>query len=279
MSFRRTLLGIAAVLVILTGAAQAGFLPSPAGQTIDVATRPGVTERYLLWRTDEAPKAILLMFIGSQGVAAIRDKTGPTWSERGNFLPRAREYFRRRGFAVAEVDTPSDHRDGLIAGFRLSADHAADAAAVMADLRRRVPGVPLWLIGTSRGSISAASVAARLQGAQAADGVVLTSSVTEPEEGLRAPSRDSVMDVDLSAIRIPVLITFHRQDTCVAVSTRAGPSLQRKLANAPKSDVLLFEGGDPPQSGPCEALAAHGYFGIEERVANAIADWILAAKT
>jgi hypothetical protein len=42
---------------------------------------------------------------------------------------------------------------------------------------------------------------------------------------------------------------------------------------------LLFEGGDPPQSGPCDALAAHGYFGIEERVSNAIADWILAAKS
>ena len=108
---------------------------------------------------------------------------------------------------------------------------------------------------------------------------MLTSSVTEQESGVNSLSRDSVMDADLPAIRIPVLITFHTQDTCPVVAVRSGPAMLRKLANAPKSEVLLFEGGDPPQSGVCDPLAPHGYFGIEERVTTAIADWILAAKS
>ena len=52
----------------------------------------------------------------------------------------------------------------------------------------------------------------------------------------------------------------------------------RRLSGAPKKELLTFSGGDAPQSPPCETLAPHGYFGIEERVVEAIAAWIIAAK-
>jgi hypothetical protein len=125
------------------------------------------------------------------------------------------------------------------------------------------------------GSISAANGAARLQGARAATGVVLTSSVSRAA-GKNA-RHDTVLDVDLAAIRIPALVVNHQGDTCSAVSVSDG--LVGKLANAPRKELLLFTGGDPPQSGPCDPLAPHGFWGIEERVVNAIADWILAAKS
>ena len=41
-------------------------------------------------------------------------------------------------------------------------------------------------------------------------------------------------------------------------------------------ELLAFDGGDPPQSGPCEARAAHGYFGIDAQVVDAIVAWIKA---
>ena len=34
------------------------------------------------------------------------------------------------------------------------------------------------------------------------------------------------------------------------------------------------EGGDPPQSNPCEGFAPHGFFGRERDVVAVIADWI-----
>ena len=39
--------------------------------------------------------------------------------------------------------------------------------------------------------------------------------------------------------------------------------------------LISVAGGDPPRSGPCEALSYHGYLGREEPVVEAISAWIL----
>jgi hypothetical protein len=41
-------------------------------------------------------------------------------------------------------------------------------------------------------------------------------------------------------------------------------------------EIMLFDGGDPPRSGPCQALSEHGFLGIEDRVVDAIAGWMRA---
>jgi pimeloyl-ACP methyl ester carboxylesterase len=261
------------------GPLAAEFVPGPPGLVIDLPTRPGVTLRYAAFVPDAAPRAAVILFVGGQGALNIPDQPGPNWQNPGNFLSRSRELFRRHGLYVVVVDAPSDRRQGMINNFRITSNHAADLAVVIADLRQRVPAVPIWLIGTSRGSISAANVAARLQGAQGADGVVLTSSVTRASTGAMSPSRDAIFDADLSAIRIPALVVSHRGDTCQASVPADAAVLLHKLSSAPRKEVLMFEGGDPPRSDVCEAYAAHGYLGIEERVVHAIADWILAAKS
>jgi len=271
-------LSAAAAGWIAAGPAFADFLESPAAETVDIPTRPGITERYALWMPDAAPKAVAFLFIGGEGVANLQEKVPTTYAQRGNFLTRSREWFRRRGFAVVAVDAPSDRKGGMVAGFRLTAEHATDIAAVIADVRRRVPGLPVWLIGTSRGSVSAASVASRVPPSSGPDGIVLTSSVSRIP-GAGAASRDHVLDVDLSLIRVPALIVYHRADSCFVVSISDGGQIQRKLTNSPRTELLVFDGGDPPQSPPCEPLAPHGYFGIEGKVVDAIADWILSPKS
>ena len=273
---RRLVMGLL-LAVIGGGTAFGGFLTSAPGTAVDLQTRPGVTVRYALFQPDAAPRAIAILFTGGEGRLEIPDAVPPDWEAGGNFLARAREYFRRRGFVVAIVNVPSDHSGGY-SGFRTSSGHAEDIAAVIADLRRRWPGTPVWLIGTSRGTISAANVAARLQPPRGADGLVLTSTVSKPPAGRRAPSRDDVFDIDLSQIRVPTLITYHRDDGCDVVDQDDAPRLQREMANAPAKDLMVFDGGDPPQSKPCEARSAHGYFGIEGKVADAIADWMLTKR-
>jgi pimeloyl-ACP methyl ester carboxylesterase len=160
----------------------------------------------------------------------------------------------------------------LIHNFRLGAAHATDTAALIAEVRKRAPNVPVWLVGTSRGSISAAAVAARLAEKGGADGIVLTSSVTRPGGGTM---RDSVMDTDLAAIRVPALVVYHRADGCEVSPASDADGLLGKLSKAARKETLLFDGGDPPASGPCEPRAAHGFFGIEEKVVGAIVDWLL----
>src|SRR4029077_2773287 len=103
----------------------------------------------------------------------------------GNFLIRARAEFVKRGVRAAFIDAPSDQQGGwgMTDEFRLGDDHAADMAVVIADLMKRVPNSPLFLIGTSRGTISAAALGARAK--QPIAGVVLTSTL------FRAAGRNS----------------------------------------------------------------------------------------
>jgi len=271
---RQALLALAFAAAGATPAA-AGFLESVPGQVVDLPTRAGVTDRYVAFAPDQAPVAAALLFTGGEGVLTIKDHVGPTWGQTGNFLVRIRENLRRRGIYVAVIDVPSDHSYGY-GLYRTSAGHAEDVAAVIADLRKRTPGVPLWLIGTSMGTISAANAASRLHGGSGPDGIVLTSVVTRIDLNPKGSFHSAIYDVDLSAVHVPTLVTFHRSDNCDAVSTVDGSRILAKLENAPRKDLMLFEGGDPPQSKPCEALAAHGYYGIEAKVADAIADWMLA---
>src|SRR5262249_56113503 len=75
------------------------------------------------------------------------------------------------GLLGAMRDTPSD-RTSLA---RVSSDHARDVGALIAALRAAAP-VPVWLVGTSMGTISAVSVASQLD-TGGPDGIVLTSTV------------------------------------------------------------------------------------------------------
>ncbi len=60
------------------------------------------------------------------------------------------------------MEVPSDHKTGYGYGaFRASQEHAQDIAGVIVALRREA-SVPVWVVGTSMGTISAANVAARL---------------------------------------------------------------------------------------------------------------------
>ena len=59
--------------------------------------------------------------------------------------------------------------------FRLGGDHFTDISAVVADLNKRFPGLSVFLIGTSRGTVSAAALGARF-GTKVA-GIVLTATM------------------------------------------------------------------------------------------------------
>jgi hypothetical protein len=77
---------------------------------------------------------------------------------------------------------------------------------------------------------------------------------------------------------VPVLIVHHDHDGCRASPYAGAEALMDRLKRSPKREFIAFDGGDPPRSDPCEAFAQHGYLGIENRVVDAIAAWIKAAR-
>ena len=268
---RRALCAVAAL-------AAAAFGPPASAQgradgiVADLPTRPGVTMRYLAVEPDRRPGAVAILFVGGLGAPALPSRGDADWVGGGNFLARSRELFRQRGIVAIVVGAPSDHRDGLRA-WRLTDEHANDIAALIGEARRRWRGLPVWLVGTSTGTVSAASVAARL-GPGTVDGVILTATVTRGGRADNDLGGRSVNDVSLADLRMPVLLVHHRDDRCVASPFAGAEALRGRLSGAARSDLIAVSGGDPPRSGPCDPYSPHGFLGVEAQAVDAMAAWM-----
>jgi len=233
-----------------------------------IPTPRGVTLPVLLVHPAGPPVASVILFIGGEGRLALQPPA-TIGHARGNFLARTRQRFARDGFLVALPDLPSD-RGADLWNFRTSGAHAEDVGALIAALRATAPG-PVWVIGTSMGTLSAANAAARLKSG-GPDGVVLTSTVTRTFK----QSGESVLTVGLGDIRVPTLLVHHRDDACRVAPYAGASRVLAALEHAPAKELLTFQGGSPPQSEPCEARSAHGYLGLEAEVVDAIAAWVRA---
>ena len=230
------------------------------------------------------PIAVLMLFIGGDGTLNLtltQQNTGST-----NFLARTRYHFTAEGYVVALVDAASDfldhnhddtrdangflHGSGL-RGHRLpnrlfGGKYLQDLAAVMNDLRGRYPNLPLWAVGTSQGTISAAVAAADVN--PQPDGIVLTSSLTGPS------ALGDLQSVDLESITVPALIVTNQDDACTITKPEDSQALKVRFTASPRVWVRNFDGGSTPLSDPCESLSGHGFFGIEQKVIEAVTKWI-----
>lgn len=231
---------------------------------VKVSRRVGATQGFLLI-VPERIQASVVLFAGGHGRLAI-DDYGTIHKLGGNFLVRSRDYFAREGMMVAVVDTPSDRR--TLHNFRTSLAHALDIKGVIAYLRQK-KDVPVWLVGTSRGTVSAANAATRLHEG-GPDGIVLTSTVFEPSR------RPSVYNTDLNAIDVPVLLAHHKHDGCKVTPYSGTSPFMNSVPNAAKVELITFEGQIGNAGNPCGGKSAHGFLGEERIVVKAIADWIKA---
>jgi pimeloyl-ACP methyl ester carboxylesterase len=259
-AIKHAVLAFCAVLTCAAGA-------QTAQTVVDIPTRPGVSQRMLVLTPRHAEAAVVLL-AGGHGGLQIDGNGSMKWGE-GNFLVRTRASFAEQGLVVAVVDAPSDRQSPpYLAGFRQTPEHVADLKAVIAWLHENAK-VPVWLVGTSRGTQSAASVATRLSGPEGPDGIVLSSTI------LSDPRSRSVPAMPLESLRIPVLVVHHEQDGCALCPFAQVPALMAKLAGAPRAQLLSFKGGES-RGDPCEAFAYHGFNGIEADVVRQTAAWVLA---
>jgi hypothetical protein len=245
-------------------AASAAFA-QPA-QVVDVPTRAGVTERALVI-APEAPKAVVVLLAGGGGRLQIND--GGSIRFGRNFLVRSRELFAQPGNAVVVLDAPSDQSSGMNIAFRQGADHVADLAAVIAWSRAKW-NKPVWLVGTSRGTQSVAYAAVALAGdAKGPDGIVLSSSILARS---RFDGGTPVQELALDKLKIPVLVVHHQDDGCLSCAPSRVREIMAKLP--PATSKLVMETGGVSTGDPCEAMAHHGYNGIEDRVVSDITAFI-----
>lgn len=254
---------LGAALLALLAHAQAQVVQ----KVVDIPTRPGVTQRMLVLAPPE-PKAAVVLIPGGHGGLQMFPNGSMKWGE-GNFLVRTRQLFAEQALLVAVIDAPSDRQAApFLQGFRQKPEHAADLKAVIAWLRESAK-VPVWLVGTSRGTQSAGYVATELSGPEGPDGVVLSSTILTDDKGRPVPA------MPLGRIRVPVLVVHHEQDGCTHCAFSEIPALMGKLTSATRSQLLPFKGGNN-QGDACEAMAYHGFNGLEKDVVQQTAAWIVA---
>jgi predicted alpha/beta-hydrolase family hydrolase len=251
---RRSWLAGLGLVLLLWGSAS-----SAADQLLRVASRPDVSISYW-WMPRDSARATVVLFSGGSGGIGYRDGE----PKSGNFLIRSRDEFANAGFNVALVGNPSDMPQ-LNPVFRQSTEHMADVRAIVADIRQR-SSAPVWLIGTSQGTISAAAVAIDM-GTQI-NGLVLTATLTGQQFG------GSVSNMALERIQVPVLVHQHAKDSCKLTPPYLAERLVGKLSAAPVKKYMEVEGGQNPSGPPCEAFHYHGYIEMEAQAVAQIAAWI-----
>jgi len=259
MRIRNVLVYLILVILLSAGWAFAGQ------EIITLKPRPDVDLKVLVVEP-EKPSAVLLLYAGGIGTLDLSSTFGiiNIGKYTQNFLVRVREKFVKKGFVVALPDVASDLK-GYDAQHRTSEAHSKEIQDVVSYLKGRY-SLPVWIIGTSLSSFTVAN--AGINQGNLLKGAIFSSSVVKamPKWKIDEKYPDGVVSMDLSSIKIPVLIAAHKEDGCETTPPEGAEFIKKGLTSAPKVEVKYYTGGSTPVSKPCEALSQHGFYGIEDQV-------------
>ena len=237
-----------------------GAVAHAEGVLFKVPTRDSVVTT-LFWEAAPDAKATVFLFPGGGGGFGQVKDDRPT---SNNFLVRSAQYFTVNGFNVAIFGRPSDSED-LDYADRISATHMTDVRKVL-DFVKTKSAVPVWIMGTSRGTISATATAIYAQGDIA--GLVLTSSVVNFKKPGAVPKQD------LAAIKVPVMVLHHSKDACIHCRPDEVPATFKGFRNAAVKKLIFVDGGANPAGDVCAGQHWHGFIGMEQEAISQIAQWI-----
>jgi hypothetical protein len=251
---------------------------SLSSELIKLKTRLGVTQKFLLIKSKN-PIATVVLLEGGPGILKLSSFMGKPLIERSKgFLARSRKEFVKHGFMVALLDAPSDRAsEGMTPTFRIGNEYAQDMKAVVSYLKQE-ENIPLWLVGMSLGSFSAPNGAIRIK--EGVDGLILASSVSSAPKRreIAGTHPNGILDMDLARITVPTLITAHKNDKCKGSSPSGAPKIKKALINAPVAEIKYFTGSKLSLTWECGPLSPHGYYGIEDQIISAIAEFIKSVK-
>jgi hypothetical protein len=236
---------------------------SSAGEGIveELPLQGGGFQRVLYTKAKRETKGIIVMFPGGTGEIDI-EKSGEVKNAK-NFVVRSDELWRERGYGILLVDA-LDHQS--MRGQRSSAEYAEVTKKII-EFARMQASVPVWVLGTSQGSIAAMNAASHAGNMQLA-GLILTESVS-----ILGGSHETVSDAHPADVRVPSLVVANVNDQCKVAPPSMAQSIAQSIRHAPVT-VLTVSGGTQRTHDDCGSLTPHGYYGIEETVVNGIVDWM-----
>jgi hypothetical protein len=215
-------------------------------------------------------RASVVLMTGGNGLLNL-DADGNIIDSTGNFLIRSANLFLRRGLNVMMADTTPAHPSGIDLDFRLSSAHASELQGFINAAINRW-GKPVWVVGTSNGSVSAVTSAGFLPALAGLRGVVLTSTVM-----VLSTTNEPIFNQYVGNITVPTFVVWHQDDHCTFSPPSGSASLFMHIPSSTE-DSEVFQGGHSVATDPCGAFSEHGYAGIEEDVVKEIADFIKDTK-
>ena len=217
----------------------------------------------VLYDAPARPRATLVMLPGGTGDVGVR-RDGDLRHD-DNFVVRTRADWVAGGYAVLIPDTIEAAN---LRGARSSPAYGRVVDGLAAYAHARAAG-PVFLVGTSQGTIAAMNGAAHARPGLVA-GVVLTESVSVPGR----LGTETVFDADPQDVRVPALVVANRDDACRVAPPSMAPRIVAAMTGSPDARVLMVGGGVQRSGKACGSLSPHGYYGIEDRVVGAVTGWL-----
>lgn len=188
------------------------------------------------------PAYAVILMPGGAGIMSPRlnGNGRVTFGMGGNFLIRSRARFATGPFVAASTDATSAP-DRIL--------------AVAADLQRRYGPLQVYVVGTSRSTEATMALAGPLDGRVA--GFVHSSPM------------NAIASFDPRRFRSRQLIVLHRMDACRVTRPSNGEASHRNYG----TELIVMEGGRSTGD-DCEAMAYHGFNGIEAETVDRIEAWI-----
>lgn len=234
-------------------------------QVIDLPLGGGEHQRILIAAPGH-PRGTIVMLPGGAGDVGV-ERDGDL-RHGDNFVVRTRALWNAKGYAVLIPDT-IDRAN--LRGLRSSPAYARLVDDLIGFAHRQVPG-PVFLLGTSQGSIAAMNGAAHADPRSLA-GVVLTESVS-----VLGGSGETVFDADPQGVRVPALVVANRDDRCNVAPPQAAQRIAAAMTESRDVRVLMVSGGVTRSKKDCGSLTPHGYYGIEQQVVTGIVQWMDARR-
>jgi hypothetical protein len=237
---KNLLLAFSLLLGLGTGVARA------ADQLVAVQPAGGEAFNYVLTTRNPTTIAygLILMPGGNGRMEPHMEGAKVSFAGAGNFLIRSRERFAGPQFVTASTDATST--PGRI-------------LAIAQDLQKRYGQIAIYVVGTSRSTGATMSLAKSIDGQVA--GFIHSSSLS------------AISSFDTRGLKSRQLIVLNKRDACKVTSPSAGVSNHNKYG----TDLIEMDGGKSIGD-DCEALAYHGYNGIEADTVAKMEAWILAGK-
>ena len=277
---RRGLLALTASLALATlPTAWAQTVPahaqglSEALISVDLTpTRKQVGVYSTLKGSEAKPLKLAVLLPGSPSVVrpVVEDGVMTQSKLNGNFLIRARRFLVHDDIASLIVDCHSESGDQCESSYQASKQRQQDVDALIAEVRKRQPSITeVWLVGTSKGTISSSFMPLHNPGGYA--GAIHTATITEPY--VRNSYRE-LAGFDYGKVKTPQVFVHHVSDPCPLTTYTGAKSITEKY----KIPLVSVTGGSGFQGPVCAAFTEHGFRGKEKEVMNALAEIIRTGR-